>query len=44
MAMTADQIKKSSLGKWESMTVELRPGNSKKFEALLFVEGFFIIS
>ena len=33
--MTADQVKKSSLGNWESITIEVRPGSSKNVDGSL---------
>ncbi len=40
MTMTADQIKKTSLGNWESITVELRPSSAKNADGSL--KPFFL--
>ncbi len=46
--MIGEQVKNSSLGDWKSITVEVRPSNTKnadgKFETVLFDKGFYFIT
>ena len=40
--MTTDQLKDASIGHWESITVEIRPGSSKNKNADGSLKPFYL--